>query len=209
MLVTIEGIDGSGKTTLHKALGPCLSDLDPVITCEPGSTWIGEAVRRAIREQSDPIAEALLFVADHAAHLREVVKPALAEGRLVISDRYIDSRLVYQQVTLDGIILDPLSWLRSVHNGWTIMPDLTILLAVPVSVALERTGRRESGEHFEQEPVLTRVYEYYMQLVEEDKARFLILDGTLPPEHILKVAAGAIRYRHSELKKGRSRKVSV
>ncbi|OQB35190.1 MAG: thymidylate kinase [Euryarchaeota archaeon ADurb.Bin165] len=89
------------------------------------------------------------------------------------------------------------------------MPDLTILLAVPVSVALERTGRRESGEHFEQEPVLTRVYEYYMQLVEEDKARFLILDGTLPPEHILKVAAGAIRYRHSELKKGRSRKVSV
>jgi thymidylate kinase len=84
------------------------------------------------------------------------------------------------------------------------MPDLTILLAVPVSVALERTGRRESGEHFEQEPVLTRVYEYYMQLVEEDKARFLILDGTLPPEHILKVAAGAIRHRHEELKKKRT-----
>lgn len=201
MLVTIEGIDGSGKSTLHKALGPYLADLDPVITCEPGSTWIGEAVRRAIREHSDPIAEALLFVADHAAHLREVIKPALGEDRLVISDRYIDSRLVYQQVTLDGFIPDPLSWLRAVHHGWTILPDLTILLAVPVSVALERTGKREKGEHFEQEPVLIKVHENYMQLVEEDKTRFLILDGTLPPEHILKVAGETIRFRYDELKK--------
>lgn len=156
MLVTIEGIDGSGKSTLHEALGPYLADLDPVITREPGSTWIGEAVRRAIREHADPVAEALLFVADHAAHLREVVRPALSEGRLVISDRYIDSRYVYQQVTLDGIIPNPLAWLRAVHAGWTVFPDLTILLAVPIPVALERTGRRESGEHFEQEAVLSR-----------------------------------------------------
>jgi len=170
-----------------------------VITCEPGSTWIGKAVRRAIREHADPIAEALLFVADHAAHLREVVRPALSEDRLVISDRYIDSRLVYQQVTLDGIIPDPRTWLRAVHQGWTIMPDLTILLAVPIPVALERTGKRGSGEHFEQESVLTKVQEYYMQLVEEDTARFLILDGTLPPEHILKVAGEAIRFRFDEM----------
>lgn len=176
-----------------------------MITCEPGSTWIGEAVRRAIREHADPIAEALLFVADHAAHLREVVRPALSEDRLVISDRYIDSRLVYQQVTLDGIIPDPLTWLRAVHHGWTIMPDLTILLAVPIPVALERTGKRESGEHFEQESVLTKVQEYYMQLVEEDTARFLILDGTLPPEHILRVAGEAIRFRYDEISKKRKK----
>ncbi len=206
MLVTIEGIDGSGKSTLHKALGPYLADLDPVITCEPGSTWIGEAVRRAIREHADPIAEALLFVADHAAHLREVIWPALSEDRLVISDRYIDSRLVYQQVTLDGIIPDPLTWLRAVHHGWTIMPDLTILLAVPVPVALERTGKRESGEHFEQESVLTKVQEYYMELVEEDTARFLILDGTLPPEHILRVAGEVIRFRYDEMNRKKKKK---
>ena len=145
MLVTIEGIDGSGKSTLHGALGQALLDLSPIITREPGSTWVGEAVRRAIREHADPVAEALLFVADHAAHLREVIRPALLEGRLVISDRYIDSRFVYQQVTLDGIIPDPLGWLRAVHAGWTIYPDLTILLAVPVSVALERTGKRATG----------------------------------------------------------------
>jgi len=203
--VTLEGIDGSGKTTLHKALAVYLSDLNPVITCEPGSTWIGEAVRRAIREHADPVAEALLFIADHAAHLREVVRPALSEGRLVISDRYIDSRLVYQQVTLDGILPDPLSWLRAVHEGWTIMPDLTILLSVPVPVALERTGTRGSGEHFEQESVLTKVQEYYMQLVEEDTARFLILDGTLSPEHILRVAGEAIRLRYDEMNKKRKK----
>ncbi len=203
--MTLEGIDGSGKTTLHKALAVYLSDLNPVITCEPGSTWIGEAVRRAIREHADPVAEALLFIADHAAHLREVVRPALSEGRLVISDRYIDSRLVYQQVTLDGILPDPLSWLRAVHEGWTIMPDLTILLSVPVPVALERTGTRGSGEHFEQESVLTKVQEYYMQLVEEDTARFLILDGTLSPEHILRVAGEAIRLRYDEMNKKRKK----
>ena len=207
MLVTIEGIDGSGKSTLHGALGPYLADLDPVITREPGSTWIGEAVRRAIREHADPVAEALLFVADHAAHLREVVRPALSEGRLVISDRYIDSRYVYQQVTLDGIIPNPLAWLRAVHAGWTVFPDLTILLAVPVPVALERTGRRESGEHFEQEAVLSRVHDYYMQLVEEEPTRFLILDGTLPPEHILRVAGETIRFRQAELKKRKKGKI--
>lgn len=203
MLVTIEGIDGSGKSTLHKALGDTLSDLSPVITREPGSTWIGDAVRRAIREQADPVAEALLFVADHAAHLREVVRPALSEGKLVISDRYIDSRFVYQQVTLDGIIPDPLSWLRGVHTGWTVFPDLTILLAVPVSVALERTGRRADGEHFEQESVLTRVQQYYMDLVEEEPSRYVIIDGTLPLDHILKVASETVRFRFSELKKHR------
>lgn len=172
-----------------------------MITREPGSTWVGDAVRRAIREQADPVAEALLFVADHAAHLREIVRPALAEGRLVISDRYIDSRYVYQQVTLDGIIPDPLSWLRAVHSGWTIIPDLTILLAVPVAVALERTGKRGEGEHFEQEHVLSRVQEFYMRLVEEDPSRFVIIDGTLPPEHILRVASEAVRFRHAEQRK--------
>ncbi len=183
-----------------------LSDLNPVITCEPGSTWIGEAVRRAIREHADPVAEALLFIADHAAHLREIIRPALSEGRLVLSDRYVDSRLVYQQVTLDGILPDPLSWLRAVHEGWTIMPDLTILLTVPVQVALERTGTRESGEHFEQESVLTRVHENYMDLVDEDPARFLIIDGTMPPDHILRVAGEMIRFRYNESKKKIKRK---
>ncbi|NLD57012.1 MAG: dTMP kinase, partial [Methanomicrobiales archaeon] len=103
MLITLEGIDGSGKSTLHASLKELLPDLDPLFTREPGATWVGDQVRRAIKERSDPITEATLFVADHAEHLATVVRPALAEGRLVISDRYSDSRYAYQSVTLQGI----------------------------------------------------------------------------------------------------------
>ncbi|MGB9175477.1 MAG: dTMP kinase, partial [Methanoregula sp.] len=115
MLITLEGIDGSGKSTLHDALRELLVDLDPVFTREPGATWVGDAVRRAIAEQIDPVTEATLFVADHAAHLATVVRPALAEGKLVISDRYSDSRYAYQTVTLQRIIPDPEGWLRAMH----------------------------------------------------------------------------------------------
>ncbi|MDD4484438.1 MAG: dTMP kinase, partial [Methanoregula sp.] len=103
MLVTLEGIDGTGKSTLLTGLKPLLADLDPVYTREPGATWVGESVRRAIAEQIDPVCEATLFVADHAAHLARIVRPALAENKLVISDRYSDSRFAYQSVTLAGV----------------------------------------------------------------------------------------------------------
>ena len=107
LLITLEGIDGSGKSTLHLALKGLLADLDPVFTREPGATWVGESVRRAIAEQTDPVTEATLFVADHAAHLAKIIRPALADGKLVISDRYSDSRYAYQAVTLKGIIQNP------------------------------------------------------------------------------------------------------
>ena len=72
LLITLEGIDGSGKSTLHENLRTILADLDPLFTREPGATWVGDQVRRAIAEQIDPITEATLFVADHAAHLAKV-----------------------------------------------------------------------------------------------------------------------------------------
>ena len=81
LLISIEGIDGSGKSTLIGALRESLKDLDPVFTREPGSTSVGDAVRRAIAERVDPVTEALLFVADHAAHIATVVRPALARRR--------------------------------------------------------------------------------------------------------------------------------
>ena len=205
MLVTIEGIDGSGKSTLHKALGHALADMNPVLTREPGSTWIGDAVRKAIRDQIDPIAEALLFVADHAAHLNKIVKPALNEGKLVLSDRYIDSRYAYQQVSLEGVIPDPETWLKALHDNWTIMPDLTILIVIPISIALERTSDRNLQEHFEEEKVLADVQRNYMTLAESDPQRFVILDGTLPKEDILMVAEDTIRNRRVIIGKKREK----
>ena len=195
MLITLEGIDGSGKSSLHGALGARLSHLSPVMTREPGATWIGEQVRRAIAEHVDPVAEALLFVADHAAHLREVVRPALAEGRLVISDRYIDSRFAYQEVSLAGALPDPGMWLKQVHNGWTILPDLTFLLVLPVGVALGRTQKRESSEHFEKTEILSQVQENYLRRAGEDPIRFVVVDATLPEGVILEFVAAEINRR--------------
>jgi len=193
MLITIEGIDGGGKSTLMGGLKEALSGLSPIFTREPGSTWIGDQVRRGIAEEIDPVAEALLFVADHAAHLAEVIRPALEENRLVISDRYSDSRYAYQQVTLAPFIPDPLLWLRSVHGTWTIRPDRTYLLTIPIADAVERLDAKDGREHFERAEVLELVQKHYLALAEEDPQRFVLVDALQEREKICSFIAGDIR----------------
>ena len=203
MLVTLEGIDGSGKSTLHEALKGLLADLDPVFTREPGATWVGDQVRRAIKEQIDPVTEATLFVADHAAHLALVVRPALAEGRLVISDRYSDSRFAYQSVTLQGIVPDPEGWLRAMHNGWTIVPDKTFLCVLPIDNALDRLKPDSQREHFERRDVLEKVQNNYLAFARNEPSRFVIVDTMLPPETVARFVADAIRAEWAAGKKKR------
>jgi dTMP kinase len=193
LLITLEGIDGSGKSTLHAALQERLADLDPLFTREPGATWIGDQVRRAVAEQVDPVTEATLFVADHAAHLAKIVRPALSEGRLVISDRYSDSRYAYQSVTLQGIIPDPEGWLRAMHNGWTIIPDKTFLCVLPVDAALTRLKPDDQREHFEKRETLEKVQNNYLAFARDEPQRFVIVDAMLPPETVAGFVADAIR----------------
>ncbi len=194
MLVTIEGIDGTGKSTLIEGLKTELADLNPVFTREPGSSWIGGAVRRGIKEEINPIAEALLFVADHAVHVNTVIRPALREKKLVISDRYSDSRYVYQSKTLKGYIADPVKWLKDMQSEWTVVPDITFLLVLPVEESLRRiNAERESTEHFESDGVLREVQENYMKLTEEEPKRFVIVDAKKEKEEILKFVASVIR----------------
>jgi dTMP kinase len=193
VLVTLEGIDGTGKSTLLAALKESLSDLDPVFTREPGATWVGESVRRAIAEQIDPITEATLFVADHAAHLATVVRPALAAGKLVISDRYSDSRFAYQAVTLDGVIPEPEKWLRAMHNGWSIVPDKTILLVIPVDDALARLASKSGREHFERREILEKVQNRYLEFARAEPDRFVIVDAMLDKDEVARFVADAIR----------------
>ncbi len=206
LLITLEGIDGSGKSTLHTALREPLADLDPVFTREPGATWVGDAVRRAIAEQSDPITEATLFVADHAAHLAKVVRPALTQGKLVISDRYSDSRFAYQSVTLQGIIPEPEQWLRAMHNGWTIIPDRTFLCILPVEEALIRLKPQDEREHFERREVLEKVQNNYLSFARADPSRFVIIDAMLEKEAIATFVAGAIRQMWAAGKNRKRRK---
>lgn len=163
------------------------------MTSEPGETWVGKSVRRAIAEEIDPVAEALLFVADHAVHLATVVRPALEKNQLVISDRYTDSRYAYQQGTLERLLPDPLAWLRYVHNGWTISPDMTFLLVLPVEIALIRCSGRGEREHFEYASFLTKVQENYLALAREDPSRFILVDAEKGEEEIRQFVAGAIR----------------
>ena len=193
MLITLEGIDGSGKSRLHETLKELLVDLDPVFTREPGATWVGESVRRAIAEQIDPVTEATLFVADHAAHLAAVIRPALAGGRLVISDRYSDSRFAYQSVTLHGIVPDPEGWLRAMHNGWTIIPDKTFLCILPVDDALNRLKPDSQREHFEKRETLEKVQNNYLTYARNEPDRFVIVDAMLSPEIVAGFVADAIR----------------
>ena len=195
MLVTLEGIDGSGKSTLYEGLQARLSDVDPVFTREPGSPYLGAAVRAAIAENTDPMAEAALFVADHAVHLATVVRPALEAGRLVISDRYTDSRFAYQQVSLKAVHPNPKAWLTAVHKGWSIDPDLTFLLNLSPETSLARTTGRGSAEHFEQKEFLEQVQKNYLDRVAEQPARFVVIDATLPPETILDFVETSIRNR--------------
>ena len=203
MLVTLEGIDGSGKSTLHAALRELLADLDPVFTREPGATWVGDAVRRAIAEQTDPVTEATLFVADHAAHLATVVRPALASGKLVISDRYSDSRYAYQSVTLQGIVPEPEQWLRAMHDRWSVVPDRTFLCVLPIDEALTRLKPAGAREHFERREVLEKVQNNYLSYARAEPARFVIVDAMLPPETIAKFVADAIR---QDMKSGKMKR---
>jgi len=203
VLVTLEGIDGTGKSTLLAGLKSLLADLDPVYTREPGATWVGEAVRRAIAEQTDPVCEATLFVADHAAHLATVVRPALAEHRLVISDRYSDSRFAYQSVTLAGVVPEPEQWLRAMHDGWSIVPDKTFLLVIPVEDALARLSTKSGREHFERREVLEKVQNRYLEFAKAEPGRFVIVDALLDKDEVARFVAEGIR---EVLKEGKQRK---
>lgn len=183
-LITLEGIDGAGKSTIAKRLGssPVLADV--VFTREPTGSWIGEAVERAIHSDTDHLAELFLFTADHAEHISKVIRPALEGGRNVISDRYSDSRYAYQGMTLKDRFQDPIKWNQDIHRGWTIIPDLTILFDIDPAVAVERCGNRGEQTKFEKIEFLEGVRANYLRLADEDPERFVIIDAHRPSEEV-------------------------
>jgi dTMP kinase len=178
MLVTLEGLDGSGKTTAWEALREARPGA--TFTREPTGSWYGDAVRRSIRDDAaDPLAELFLFTADHAAHLARVVRPTLADGDLVVSDRYSDSRYAYQAATLadypDLAVDDPLDYVRRVHEPFTRHPDLTVYLDVDPATAAERAG---ATNKLERRDYLRRVGENYERLLAGDPERFVRVDAS-------------------------------
>ncbi|MGM0771869.1 MAG: dTMP kinase [Halobacteriota archaeon] len=175
-LITLEGIDGSGKSTITRFLNSHPAFSDAVITREPTRSWIGDAVYKAIESDTDNLAELMLFTADHANHIATLIRPALEEGKIVISDRYSDSRYAYQGVTLRKTFEDPMKWVQQIHEGWTIVPDLTILFDIEPEISVQRCGKRGEQTKFEKIDLLTGVRENYLRLAEEEPERFVIID---------------------------------
>ena len=138
--LTLEGVEGAGKSTLRGALVDLLSDLgkEIVVTREPGATELGRTIRTLLLDPAtkglDPLAELLLFSADRAQHLCEVVRPALARGALVICDRFTHSTLAYQGYGR-GLPLDILEQLNRVTTKG-LAPDLVLLLDLPAEEGL-------------------------------------------------------------------------
>ena len=188
MLVTVEGIDGSGKSTICAALADAFPDA--VMTREPTDSWYGDAVRESIhRDDADPLAELFLYTADHAGHLSSTVHPALAAEQLVISDRYSDSRYAYQGHTLADRFDDPIAFIRSIHEPWTRPPDLTLYLDVPPAVGAERSGATDKFEHAE---TLAGVKANYERLIAAEPDRFCRIDATAPESIMVDQATATV-----------------
>lgn len=183
LFVTLEGGDGSGKTTQAELLEQWLVERGRTVvrTREPGGTDVGVEVREIVlhhRGDIAPRAEALLYAADRAHHVATVVRPALERGEVVVQDRYIDSSVAYQGA---GRVLVPAE-VRSLSEWATegLLPDLTILLDVPSEISRSRLhGARSRYDRLEAEAVdfHDRVRAAYLELAEAEPARIVVIDA--------------------------------
>ena len=184
VLITFEGIEGSGKSThLHLAEEFLRAEgLPTVVTFEPGATPLGRELRQLLLSATLPLqhlAELFLFLADRAEHVRQVIKPALEAGKVVLCDRFVDSTTAYQGY---GRGLD-LAFVKEGNRRATggIWPRLTILLDCEVEVGLART---RGVDRFEEEGVEfhKRVREGYLRIAEEEPLRVKVVDSSHRPK---------------------------
>jgi dTMP kinase len=185
--ITLEGSEGSGKTTAARHLAEWLQrgGTRSVLTKEPGGTALGEEIRRLVlhvRGMSDDLdrrADALLYAAARAQHVSRVIRPALDRGDWVVCARYADSSLAYQGAGY-GNDLDEMRRLQEFATGG-LRPDMTILIDVPVEIGLERTRRRAEWNRFEDTEAVVffqQVRAAYLALAAEDPDRWRIVDGS-------------------------------
>jgi dTMP kinase len=182
--VTLEGPDGSGKSTQAKLLAERLTaaGLPCVLVREPGGTALGEAVRQILLHARDlnpvPAADALLFNAARAQHVAEVIRPALDRGDVVVCDRFADSTLAYQGYGAEQP-LDDLRTLQRFAIG-DLVPDLTLLIDLPVQDGLARKTGDELTRFEERRDVAfhRRVRDGFLDLAAAEPQRFRLIDGT-------------------------------
>ncbi len=184
--ITFEGIDGSGKSTQLRMLANELRirGFNVLPTCEPGGTPLGRRLREAFLETEEtvaPLAELLLFAADRAQHVNFLVKPAIAEGKIVVSDRFADATFAYQGAGR-GFSESMVNQVIELATGG-LKPDLTLFFDLPVTTALARTNsRNDSGEQKnrmdkEDANFYERVRQSYLQIAATEPERFRVIDA--------------------------------
>ena len=199
--ITLEGGDGSGKTTQSNLLATWLEQSGQTVlrTREPGGSEVGQLIRDIVlhhRGDIAPRAEALLYAADRAHHVATVVRPALARGEIVLQDRYLDSSVAYQGA---GRVLDATE-IRdlSLWAAEGALPDLTVLLDLDPATArmrLDSADKPFDRLEAEKEAFHSRVREAFLDLARAEPGRFLVIDAADAPERI----ADRIRARVSAL----------
>ncbi len=196
MFITFEGIEGAGKGTLLEKITCWLAakNVSFLLTREPGGSELGKNLRSILLDATSkvvPQAELFLYLADRAQHVQETIKPALAAGRVVLSDRYADSTMVYQGYGR-GLNLETLKFLNdiAVEKLW---PDLTFILDLPVENGLGRANKRNAElgltikeGRFEAESLAfhERVRQGYLESAKEEPERFVVVDSSQPVERV-------------------------
>ncbi|MBK1734635.1 dTMP kinase [Halorhodospira abdelmalekii] len=215
-LITVEGIEGAGKTTCLEAVAEVLAVsgvAEPLFTREPGGTPLGERLRSVLLDRSfrgmSADAEALLLFAARAEHLAQVIRPALQAGRWVVSDRFTDASYAYQgggRELGEARIAALERWLEPV-----VEPDWTLLLDVAPDVGRQRIeGRGEAPDRFEQEQsnFFDKVRAAYLQRAAAEPQRFIVIDAAAPAaavaEQVRTQLLQALRLRQQSVGAGAS-----
>ena len=191
--ITFEGIDGSGKSTQLRMLAGDLRGrgIDVLTTCEPGGTPLGRHIREAFLETEEtvaPLAELLLFAADRAQHVEFLIKPALVEGRVVISDRYADATVAYQGAGR-GFDEDTVNQVITLATGG-LKPHLTVFFDISVENAVARMRSRDAsgGNRNRMDAETAEFYsdvrEAYLGIARREPERFRIIDANRSIEEI-------------------------
>jgi len=185
--VAVEGIDGSGKSTVIGLLAETLPRV--YVTREPSGGSIGRLIREwALRGGSvDPHVDALLFAADRIEHYRREIEPKLRENFLVVTERYVESSIAYQGAA--GVPIDFILYI----NSLVPKPDLTVILDVDPQIAVERISRRGDVDKFEHATFLRRVREIYLRRAAEEGHP--VVDASRPPEAVAREVAEIIKTR--------------
>ena len=187
--IAFEGGDGAGKSTQVRRLATALEEAGRtvVLTRQPGGTALGATLRDLVLhgEEMSPRAEALLFAADKAQHVQELILPSLAEGSVVITDRYVDSSIAYQGAGRD-LGADEVARLQDWAVGG-LAPHLTVIVDIDPGEGRRRRGSEHDRMESEAEAFHTAVREHFLAMAREAPERYLVVDGTDAPEQIARL----------------------